>query len=620
MNMKFNKIMMAGLALCAGLAFTSCQNEPLDPNPMAGSDVKIASFGPSMLQRMDTMQIFGVKLDKASKVIFQAAEVERAAFTYASAEEIDVVIPDDARPGKIGLLVGSDTVWSKTPMVFSEPITIDAVTPAEKIVPGSQITIKGDYVYNIASVTFEVGQLVNAVDFVKCERRELVINVPMGAVAGTAVFTDGADWVEKIDLDIVGATYESISATSTDFGQELTITGTYLQLVEKVIFGGNVQAEDFVVAADGKSIKVNVPADAAPGAITLAQYSLVNLTTDEIELPVIAVTDVTPTSDLQAGMTVTITGTLLDRVKTITTGGGKVVTDFTVNAAGTEITFLAPEGMTDGKIVLTQNANLSAETALVKMRKMGNLFYTVPETEAAQSATNWGAWFQAAYGNEVQLLWRETLTEPGKLTVNIQYCDNPDGYRCVQMQHVTNGAWGGAVQVDLADGQTSATFELSQDDIDLLFTDGDNGLVFGGYGVGIVSFEWESSAAPVAIWSGSVHIDWGMADADQTATIAKSMSALAYGGYDWSAVRAGATLYLTFAVDEGAGWGCIRLGDGSWNALPNHPDGDGGQFDLTQDQTTLEYVLSEDALAALVAGNGMVITGANYTLTKVAIK
>lgn len=595
MNMKFNKIMMAGLALCAGLAFTSCQNEPLDPNPMAGSDVKIASFGPSMLQRMDTMQIFGVKLDKASKVIFQAAEVERAAFTYASAEEIDVVIPDDARPGKIGLLVGSDTVWSKTPMVFSEPITIDAVTPAEKIVPGSQITIKGDYVYNIASVTFEVGQLVNAVDFVKCERRELVINVPMGAVAGTAVFTDGADWVEKIDLDIVGATYESISATSTDFGQELTITGTYLQLVEKVIFGGNVQAEDFVVAADGKSIKVNVPADATPGAITLAQYSLVNLTTDEIELPVIAVEDVNPKTDLQAGMTVTVTGTLLDRVKSITTGGNKVVTDFNVNAAGTEITFIAPEGMSDGKIILTQNANLSAETVLVKMRKMGNLFYTVADG-GFYVADDWSTWFQVAYNNEIQQLWKETITEPGKLSVNMELHEGADYYQ-IQWQKVLN-EWSYMGQVDLAAGQTTAMFEVTDEIVDQI--QNGNGIVFGGHGITIISFEWESSSAPVALWEGDAEVNWNNAVTIPLADITANL---------------GKTLYITYNVVE-ADYHMIRIINQDWSFNPDGVEGYNWNFG---EDGVIEKVIDQ-ALVDALAGLDFNLTGFGCHVTKVAVK
>lgn len=594
MNMKFNKIMMAGLALCAGLAFTSCQNEPLDPNPMAGSDVKIASFGPSMLQRMDTMQIFGVKLDKASKVIFQAAEVERAAFTYASAEEIDVVIPDDARPGKIGLLVGSDTVWSKTPMVFSEPITIDAVTPAEKIVPGSQITIKGDYVYNIASVTFEVGQLVNAVDFVKCERHELVINVPMGAVAGTAVFTDGADWVEKIDLDIVGATYESISATSTDFGQELTINGTYLQLVEKVIFGGNVPAE-FTVAADGKSIKVNVPADATPGAITLAQYSLVNLTTDEIELPVIAVEDVNPKTDLQAGMTVTVTGTLLDRVKSITTGGNKVVTDFNVNAAGTEITFIAPEGMTDGKIVLTQNANLSAETALVKMRKMGNLFYTVADG-GFYVADDWSTWFQVAYNNEIQQLWKETITEPGKLSVNMELHEGADYYQ-IQWQKVLN-EWSYMGQVDLAAGQTTAMFEVTDEIVDQI--QNGNGIVFGGHGITIISFEWESSSAPVALWEGDAEVNWNNAVTIPLADITANL---------------GKTLYITYNVVE-ADYHMIRIINQDWSFNPDGVEGYNWNFG---EDGVIEKVIDQ-ALVDALAGLDFNLTGFGCHVTKVAVK
>lgn len=586
--------MMAGLALCAGLAFTSCQAPELDPNPMAGTDVKLVSFGPSELVRLDTMQIFGVKLDQVTKVIFPAAEVEKAAFVSHSAELIDVVIPDEARPGKIALLAGKDTIWSKSPLTFSEPISVESITPAERIMPGTEITIKGDYVYNIASVEFQVGQVVKAADFVKCERRELVVTVPMGAVAGEVVLSDGANWQEKKNLDILAASYTSMSADSLDFGQELTVVGENLNLVEKVTFAGNVAAE-FTVAADGKSIKVNVPEDAAPGAIALAQYSLVTLTTDELKLPVIAVSDVTPKSDLQAGMTVTVTGELLNRVKSITTGGGKVVTDFTVNEAGTEITFVAPEGMTDGKIVLTQNANLSAETALVKMRKMGNLFYTVPDG-GFFVADDWSTWFQVAYNNEVQQLWRETITEPGKLSVNMELHDGADYYQ-IQWQQVL-AEWSYIGQVDLAEGQTTAMFEVTQEIVDQIQTG--NGIVFGGHGITIVSFEWESASAPVALWEGDAEVNWNNAVTIPLADITANL---------------GKTLYITYTVQE-ADYHMIRIINQDWSFNPDGVEGYNWNF---SEDGVIEKVIDQ-ALVDAMAGLDFNLTGFGCHVTKVAVK
>jgi len=590
--------MLAGLALCAGLAFTSCQEDRLDPNPMAGTDVKIASFGPSMLVRLDTMQIFGVKLDKVDKVIFQAAEVAKSEFVSANAEEIKVVIPYDARPGLIGVLAGKDTVWSKTPMVFSEPIKINSVTPDKEIVPGTQITVKGEYVYNIESVTFEVGQVVKAADFVKAEREELVVTVPMGAVAGTAVFTDGADWVEKLDLDIVAASVTGVSKTDADFGDELTINGTNLQLIDKIAFGGNVAVEDFILASDNKSIKVNVPADAAPGVITLTQFSLLSLTTDTIQLPVIAVTGVSPTTDLGAGMTVTVTGTLLNRVIRVEVGGGVALTagQFEVNAEGTELTFVAPDGMADGKIKLIQNANLSAETDLVKMRRLGNLFYTIPG--GCDLDDGWGTWFQVAYNNEVQQVWRGTLTEPGKLTVNVEQHDGYD-YCCVQMQHITAAGWESPVQVDLAAGQTAAQFTLSQDDIDLLMGDG-TGLVFGGHGCKLVSFEWESSSAPVALWEGDAEVSWNNAVTIPNADVVANL---------------GKTLYITYNVVE-ADYHMIRFINNDWSFNPENDNN--WNFSFGEDGV-IEKVISQELLDNIGAGD-LCFTGFGCHITKVAVK
>jgi len=598
--MKLNKIMLAGLALCAGLAFTSCQDDRLDPNPMAGTDVKLASFGPSMLVRLDTMQIFGAKLDKVEKVIFQAAEVAKSEFVLANAEEIDVVIPYDARPGLIGLLAGKDTVWSKTPMVFSEPIKINSVTPANGIMPGTDITIAGEYVYNIASVEFQVGQIVKAADFKKCEREEVVVTVPMGAVAGEAVFTDGADWVEKINLDILGASYEKMSADSLDFGEQLVIEGTNLNLVEKVTFAGNILAEDFVVASDNKKLTVAVPADAAPGVITLTQYSLVSLTTDTLKLPVISVTGVSPKTDLGAGMTVTVTGALLNRVVRVEVGGGVTLAagQFEVNAEGTELTFVAPEGMADGKVKLIQNANLSAETDLVKMRRLGNLFYTI--AGGCDLDDGWGTWFQVAYNNDVQQVWRGTLTEPGKLTVNVEQHEGYD-YCCIQMQHITAAGWGDPVQVDLAAGQTAAQFTLTQDDIDLLMGDG-TGLVFGGHGAKLLSFEWESSSAPVALWEGDAEVNWNNA-----VTIA-SADILA---------NAGKTLYITYNATDGD-YHMIRIINNTWGFNPENDDNWNLSFGAGE-SGVWEKVISEELITNL-AGGDLSLTGFGCHITKVAVK
>lgn len=589
--MKFNKIMMAGLALCAGLAFTSCQEEPLDPNPMAGSDVKIASIGPSMLERMDTMQIFGVKLDKVSKVIFPAVEVEKANFVSASESLIEVVIPDDARPGKIGVLVGSDTIWSKTPMVFSEPIEIKEVLPGGMIMPGSEITIKGEYVYNIASITFKEGQLVNAADFVKCERHEVVAKVPMGAISGEAVFSDGADWTQKVNFEIAAASYTSMSATSLEYGDELVITGANFNLINKVTFAGNVEAEEFVVSDDAKTIKVNVPADATPGVITLTQFSLLNLETDTLVLPVISVADVTPKVDVRVGDEIVITGTNLDHVKSLTVGGEVVVTDYTVSADATTITFAAPEGMKSGKFLLVQNANISVETPNVKIWKPASNEEVLWEGDAA---LNWNNPVTVAYSDLQENLGR---------TLCITYYSTPADYHMIRM---INSTWGwnpdGAAEWNLNFGDNEADVwekEITQELLDNL---AGLDLCLTGFGCNVTKVHVVKPAAGEVLWEGDAEVNWNnavtLANSDIADNVGKTlMISYTCGAADYHMIRM-----------INADWSWNPDGDTNWNL--NFGD---NETDVWEKEITAELVTN-------LAGKDFSLTGANCHITKVEVQ
>lgn len=113
---------------------------------------------------------------------------------------------------------------------------------------------------------------------------------------------------------------------------------------------------------------------------------------------------------------------------------------------------------------------------------------------------------------------------------------------------------------------------------------------------------------PKPIWSGSFDVSGWAGNQD-----------LAWGAYDWSLVEAGQTLYFTVAKVTTGAWGCISLrhGDG-WGALVDAP----GQFDVDADvdATTIEFTLTQGAIDDLVANGGLVITGDNLVLSKVAIK
>ena len=127
------------------------------------------------------------------------------------------------------------------------------------------------------------------------------------------------------------------------------------------------------------------------------------------------------------------------------------------------------------------------------------------------------------------------------------------------------------------------------------------------------SITYEDEGGPVVnvIWTGKVLIDW---NTDKVEGAEGAMSALAYGAFDWSTVAAGTTLNVHFTQYTEKDYWQIRLGNGSWAALPGT-----GDVNLEAGSTVHSVVLTQDMLDELVANGGLVITGAFIYVTQVEL-
>lgn len=602
----FKHIFTLSLVALVGLSLTGCSSDNLDTNPYNKSGVNLVAFGPSPILRTQEIRITGTNLTQVTAVAFPGgASVEKGSFNKVDDRDIYVNVPDESVPGQIKLMVGSEAVSSSvSPITFVEPIEVSSVTPVTGLNAGDEITVKGEYVYNIYEAIFTsgvTGAAVRAEDFTYVSRKEIRFLVPLGAESGEIVFTDGADWEYEYEtpLEVLPATYTGISTTTTDFGQQIQISGTNLHTVETVMFPGGVAAE-FTVSDDHKTLSTTVPAETKSGAITLVLYSGASLTTAEVSVPTLTVSKVSKDKDLRVGDVITITGENFDRIATISLPGYGMLAENEYKLSGNTLTITIPDGTTDGNLEIVQNSFISVSHKLM-------MFSEAPETAIWTGSFTIAGWDVGMQ----DLAWGgydwSTAVAGQTLTVYL----TPDMSEGWSQIRVGNGSWaalpGTADVNELTAEDTKFTVTLTQEMIDEMVNNG--GLVICGAYFTVTKITL--SVLEETIWSGSFSLGaWenGLQD-------------LAWGGYDWSQVSAGTTLKLYYEVDPSVGYINIRFGNGSWAALPSTVDwGNDGNASPDPSETTIETRLTADDMDQLLNAGGLVICGAGIVCKKIVLQ
>ena len=607
---KISVMAMAALVLASG--FTSCSNDELDTNQYNKSGVNILGFGPMPITRGATMRVTGTKLNEVQEVLFPGGNQKvtpssttiNGEFQLQNSQEMTVTIPDQCVPGKLRLVTKSgDVVESKTFITFAEEIKVSSIDP-NPIHPGDILTIKGEYVWNIGQVVFFDHVVVDAENFVVNTRNEIQVRVPMEAKSGEVAYNDGSEGAENIvlaNLSVDAAKATAVSNATPEFGDEITITGENLDLVTDIDFPAVDDVKDFSVSADGKSLKVKVPATCVSGTVTLNSASGLTTAVD-ITVPQATVSSINPTKDVKVGNTITITGEKLDRIVELVLPGLDTPLkkgEFTQSA--TQISFVVPEGMGDGKVVLVQHANYSVESDKISM------YSEAPETTIWAGNKTIGNW-DGSMGDLSWGCYDWSTVKPGQVLTIYLTPDMSAGWSQIR---VGNGSWaalpGTADTNDLTAGDTKFSVTLTQAMIDELTANG--GLVLCGAYFTVTKVTL--SILEETIWSGSTALgNWS-----------GNVGDLSWGGYDWSQVAVGTTLKLYYEVDPSVGYINIRFGNGSWAALPSTLSwGNDGNATPDPSETSIKTVLTADDLDQLVNAGGLVICGAGVICKKVVLQ
>ncbi len=601
---------MAMAALVAMTGFTSCSEDDLDTNQYSKSGVNILGFGPMPITRGETMRLTGTQLNNVKEVLFPegnqkltpATTYINAEFTVQNAQEMTVTIPDQCVPGQLRLVTNSgDTIVSASKITFAEEIKVNSFSPAS-IHPGNIVSIKGEYVWNIGQVVFFDHVTVDAADFVKNTRNEIQVRVPMEAKTGEVAYNDGSDGAENTvmgNLSVDAAKATGVSNANPEFSELITITGENLDLVSSIDFPA-VPDVAFTAAGDGKSIQVTVPANTVSGTVTLNSASGLTTTVD-ITVPLATVSSTDPVKDVKAGQTITIKGTQLDRITQLVLPAIEAPLqkgEFAQSA--TQISFVVPEGMGDGKVILVQHENYSIESDKISM------YSEAPETTIWAGnfyIGNWNAGMQdLAWGG-----YDWSTAKAGQVLTVYLKPDMSEGWSQIR---VGNGSWAalpGTADVNpLTAEDTKFSVTLTQAMIDEMVANG--GLVICGAFFTVTKITL--SILENTIWSGSFALGgW-----------AAGMQELAWGGYDWSTVAAGTTLKLYYEVDSSVGYINIRFGNGSWAALPSTQGwGPDGNASPDPSETSIKTVLTDADMEQLRTAGGLVICGAGIICKKVVL-
>ncbi len=317
--------------------------------------ISIAGFAPATIKAGGELTITGDYLNLVEEVILSdRVTVTADDFITHTRTQIKLVVPAEAQTGKIAVSNGAEEpiiVYSAAALTVTLP-AFTSVTP-NPVKAGTNLTIAGTNLDLVLSVKLGGGKVIEADDFESHTATQIVLAVPADTKDGKVILVP-ASGVEVSTADDLVMVVPTVAVTPVTLknGQDITVTGTDLDLVDHVIFGGNKQG---VIKAGGTAtqILVTVPDDAVDGIVTFVTKAAKEITGPNLTMIVPAFSSFSPTS-ARANSSITLSGADLDLVtKVIFTGGleGTIGT-----RTGTSLAVTVPVGAKTGKItIVTKN-------------------------------------------------------------------------------------------------------------------------------------------------------------------------------------------------------------------------------------------------------------------------
>jgi len=424
---------------------TSCDKD----DDVKTNKIELLSFGPTGAKHGDTLRFFGHNLDKVTAIQFTGgtgATVEQKDFKVQNYELILLIVPQAAEKGYVTLKTSQGDIVSKTQFNLDVTTTVTSMTAQAR--PGSNVTINGTYLNWVQSVTFARNKTVQT--FVNKSFNQLVVTVPADAETGPLILVYAGTDPSEVKTDTLKVTLPVATGLSPNpvlHQTDLTITGTDLDLTKQILFTGVTTPVTTFVSQSATQLVVKVPAATKKGKITLVAASGVSTQSPtELDVSLPAITLMTP-NPINPGTNLTVTGTNLNLVTSVTFENAPAVTTF-VSQSATQLVVASPTGIARGQITL----GVLNSTVTVRSTDILEIVGAAPPPVVALPfyndaiTSNWNGWLGGGWGGTKDL----NNTSPVR-----------DGTKSCRIDYV--GGWGSPLQLGGASVNMSSytTFKIS---------------------------------------------------------------------------------------------------------------------------------------------------------------
>ena len=251
--------------------------------------VSIESFSPESVRPGDVLTIKGEYLNLIHQVIFadnvvvsdeiaveeeeKGRTTENAGFLKHTRNEIQVLVPYEARSGKICLSDGAELpnlLYAEVELQVTTP-SVAQVEERIDVKPGEEMSVIGEDLDLVEEIQLSNGE---PVEFTySAENNTLTFKLPDNAVDGP-VYAVPASGVKVQVAEIKLATPEDVKAQEAEIatGKELTLTGKNMDMIAAVLFPG-VEKAVVPSSLSETEVKVVVPGEAQTGMIQLVLTS-----------------------------------------------------------------------------------------------------------------------------------------------------------------------------------------------------------------------------------------------------------------------------------------------------------------------------------------------------------